>query len=146
MRKQNVNTGLAMEDFFHDRSEAALHKQVAWLKRNLGFRNTFFSHLLNIDETAFTRWMNRQDKLATTQLDTLQAFWVLHLRILALFDFDLSKVRQAYTNVDQSLNTAYGNVPPWKGTSLEAFIERRGTRAIKEAGAWLHRLRFAEAY
>src|SRR5262245_60789583 len=130
MEKHNFQATLPLEDFFHDNSETGLLKRVGWLMEHAHLPYSFFAGLLRIDEKRFSLWAMGNGSIAERQKDTLNQFWNLHLRILELFDFDTREVRRVYAHVDHSRTTEYGTVPPWKGLSLQSYIEKHGLQAI----------------
>ena len=55
-KKADSTKEMTFASFFHSDSEADLIDQVEWVEEKLRFSDSFFSRMLEIEETSFSDW------------------------------------------------------------------------------------------
>ena len=132
--------------FFHDETESALISRVDWLEKEAGISDAFFSHMLQIDQEAFSRWRNNRGALSEKPRENLKEFWQATLRILALLNFDAVRLKMMLEQYSEKVDWKTPLDPPWTGTSLRDYFESQGPASIKKVSQWAEDIRFANSY
>lgn len=132
--------------FFHDETESALISRVEWLEKEAGISDAFFSHMLKIDQKAFSRWRNKSGALSEEPRENLQEFWQTTLHILSLLNFEAKRLRIMLEQYAEKDDWKTPLDPPWTGTSLKEYFESQGPSSIKKVSQWAEAIRFANSY
>jgi hypothetical protein len=132
-------------DFFQEETEEALRSQVEWLGTEAGVDHSFFARLLSMDEATLNAWLDGKAALPSGGEQVLRRFWRTALHLLSFLNFDLSSVRILLRHELPAGDDA-PPAPPWSGSSLQAFLEAGGARAVEKVDRWVTGLRFGDPY
>src|SRR5262245_57524185 len=135
-------------DFFQEETADALRCQVDWLTREIGVDDSFFAKLTGTDLATFSNWRVLAAHLPPEAEATLRRLWRTVLHLLSLLNFEEVRVRDLFEHTMPVRPSAEEStlVPPWRGASLKAYLERDGAGAIDKVDGWVTGLRFADPY
>jgi hypothetical protein len=135
-------------DFFQEETADALRAQVEWLVREVGVDDAFFEKLLGADQGTFARWRESEAPLPPGGEETLRELWRAMLHFLSFLNFDLARVRDLFQKTMPACASGTDSplTPPWRGTSLRAYLERSPADGIGKVAGWVTGLRFGDPY
>ncbi|HKI33199.1 MAG TPA: hypothetical protein VKA46_15210 [Gemmataceae bacterium] len=135
-------------DYFQEETEAALREQVAWLVREIGVDDVFFSRLLRTDAAAFGDWRAARAPLSPEDQQTLHSLWHTMLHLLSHFGCEEARVRDLFHYFLPAPRRSERSpvAPPWSGSTLRSFLETGGAEAIDRVDWWVTGLRFGNPY
>jgi len=141
--------GYPVPDYFQDEGEAAQRSQVKWLEHHMGMGDIFFAGFLHAEESSFRGWREHRESLSLEQQEELRGLWQTMLHLLSFLNFDAKRVRNL---LDHEVPSELLGVrespffPSWKGSSMRAYLEERGTTALAEIDRWVTAFRFGDPY
>ena len=141
--------GYPVPDYFQDEGEAAQRSQVKWLEHHMGMGYIFFARFLHAEESSFRGWREHRESLSLEQQEKLWGLWQTMLPLLSFLNFDAKRVRNL---LDHEVPSELLGVrespffPSWKGSSMRAYLEERGTTALAEIDRWVTAFRFGDPY
>ena len=138
--------GIAVEPFFNDDTNEAILSQVQWFEKSLRVDDSFFLDMLNLERREFTQWKYERGILSSDKQNLLREFWQMMLHMMSFYDYDMTRVSEAfhYEGEHHSAQSTFG--PPWTGTSLRNYLEKTGPRSIQEVNHWIQALRYGNWY
>jgi hypothetical protein len=131
-------------DYFQEDTEEALRSRAQWLATELSWRQPFFAQLLQTDEPTFAGWQAHQATLSAEQLQTLRELWEMMLHVLSFVNFDLGRARQLLEHVPapQTPGREESDTVAWSGSSIQAYLQAHGRKAVAEVNYWITSFRF----
>src|SRR5262245_48742267 len=110
----------AVPDYFQEDTEEALREQVQWLVREVGLDDSFFAHLLRVDEDTFGDWRSSQASLALEGAQTLRSFWHMTLHLLSFLNCEEGRLRDLLQQPVPARRRGeeLPLTPPWSGSTL----------------------------
>jgi hypothetical protein len=132
-------------DFFREDTEAALRSQVEWFGHEAGVGHSFFARFLGMDEADFDAWVDGKVTVSLEGEQALQGFWHTALHLLSFLNFDGASVQKLFRHGPPAGEVAR-SAPPWGGSTLQAFLEAGGARAVKRVNRWVTGLRFGDPF
>ena len=114
--------------------------QVNWLQRQLGMGDRFFARFLPADEGSFRGWREHRKALSLQQQEDLGKLWVTVLHLLSFSNFDVRRLRILLDREIPFQSSGGRNsllLPAWKGSSMRAYLEERGTTVLAEIDSWV---------
>lgn len=138
--------GITVEPFFNDDSNDALLSQVQWFEKSLRVDDDFFLDMLNLERREFSQWKYERGSLSSDKQDLLKEFWQMMLHMMSFYDYDMTRVAEAfhYTGEGHFEHSTFG--PPWTGTSLRNYLEKAGPISIRKVNHWIQALRYGNWY
>jgi hypothetical protein len=73
----------------------------------------------------------------------LRCFWHTALRLLSFLNFEGASVQKLFRHASPAEEDA-PPAPPWGGSTLKAFLEAGGTRALERVDRWVAGIRFGD--
>jgi hypothetical protein len=132
-------------DFFQEETEDALRSQVEWLGQEAGVNHAFFARFLGMDEADLEAWIDGRGTLPLEGEQALRGFWHTALHLLSFLNFDGASVQKLFRHAPPAGDDAPPS-PPWGGSTLQAFLEAGGPRAVERVDRWVTGLRFGDPY
>ncbi len=135
-------------DYFQEETDAARREQVDWLMRVVGVDVSFFGRVLRTDIATFGAWRLSRAVLSGEHEQTLRKLWHTTLHLLSFLGFQQDRLRELFQGFLPAPRRGEGSplTPPWRGTTLRAFVETGGLEAIDEVDRWVTGLRFGDPY
>jgi len=135
----------AVPDFFQEDTEAAHRSQVEWLGQEAGVEHSFFARFLGMDEADFDAWLDGRATLPLGGEQALRGFWHTALHLLSFLNFEGASVQKLFRHAPPAGQDG-PPAPPWGGSTLQAFLEAGGARAVERVDRWVTGLRFGDPY
>ena len=132
-------------DSFQEETEDALRSQVEWLGQEAGLNHAFFARFLGMDKADLEAWIDGRGTLPLEGEQALRGFWHTALHLLSFLNFDGASVQKLFRHSPPAGDDAPPS-PPWGGSTLQAFLEAGGPRAVERLDRWVTGLRFGDPY
>lgn len=119
---------------------------VNWLQEHLSFSDEYLAQLVGVSQELFSQWKRGEEKLTSSQVQTLENLSTAMNRLLSFLSFrrdQMTRILETHFDSYQIQRTSF--TPPWLGTSLKDYMLHHGSRGIDEVDSWVQRLKSANS-